>query len=188
MLIYIEEALEESPELRGLEASWDEIRLELAKVLRTLSAAETESQRGSTKLLEDVQKVELLAKEVGADKDKVLLARETILSQAAMVADVKSCMIELREAIQPKFIWNRESKTLHAAKPYSSALPHPREWQCACGWHWATSADARPILSDSAAQEGASLCFRCAPHTDVDSLGDAWREVLAWDILEMLGR
>ena len=36
VLAYVEEALEESPELRGMEASWDEIRADLAEVLRTV--------------------------------------------------------------------------------------------------------------------------------------------------------
>ena len=34
IIVYVEEALGESSELRGIEASWDDIQVELAKLLR----------------------------------------------------------------------------------------------------------------------------------------------------------
>jgi len=150
VLGYVEEAMEESPYLRGLEPGWDEIKKFLSQALRN-----------------EVDPISVMPSNLKASLDEL---RQELRS-------LKTLSVELKEFIWPRAVLNEAKGVLHAI-PKGKPLGSPALWKTHCGWRWACTSECEPITSETEPKGGVELCKKCLPSFDTASLPVAWAEIV----------
>ena len=152
VLANVEEAAEEAPVVlidRAGEAGWDELRADVAQVLRNL---------GPDGLVRMPQPA---AANLSEDR---LAAIEAFMTSAQIeIGGVASLAKELDALVRPTLVLNKQTRVVHRA--VRTERLDPDLCTTLCGWHWARSNRSRPVSLDEANLAGAlwSWCPRCRP-------------------------
>ena len=150
VLGYVEEAMEESPSLRGFEPSWDEMQCFLSQAIRN-----------------DMEPSLLMHKNLKASLEELM--RE--------VHDLRTLSAELEDFIRPRAVLNVADRVLHSV-PRGKPHVAPAPWKTHCGWRWACTFECEPISRESEPKEGVSVCKKCLPGFDLTTLplvcGRSW--------------
>ena len=185
MMLYVEEAMEESPALGGLtsasEATWAELRAEMAGVLRRTWGQEQALEAMENRVKDEEAACRKLADVVDAD---VAMGSEARVMLKALTQDVESYRRlagELEAVVKPYAILG-DSHKLHVPD-YSTPREAPRTWRTKCGWRWAFSG-AAPVTGDTAIPSDVEVCLICSPSLDLNKLSEEWRQALEWELLE----
>ena len=162
VLGYVEEAAEECSELRGPEATWDEVRVELATVIRATTSLEGFHIQPMTLLrILAMPAVKEALEKLGAMEERITELTRFVESAVASASGAEDLAKELHRELHPEVVINTATKTLHITR----FGVHAATTALACGWSWTGSSDAQPVHPVWAERDAHSwtLCHRCAP-------------------------
>ena len=160
VMAYVEEATEEAPVELDC-ASWDQVREDLAKVLRCAGPTSLEAEPRELRR-------EMIASGVLGER---LDAVESFLSSVqGELGRTSQLCIELDGLVRPEFVLNLApqrgrgiARTVHKAVRVERL--DPDLCTTSCGWKWGRSGHARPVLAAELEQAGDMWhkCPRCFP-------------------------
>ena len=162
VLGYVEEAAEECSELRGLEATWDEVRAELATAIRATSGLEGfHTQPAMLPRVLAMPAAKEALEKLGAMEERITELTQFVESAVATAGGAEDLAKELRRELHPEVVVNTTTKTLHTTRFGT----HAATTALACGWLWPGSSDAQPVHPVWAERDAHrwTLCRRCAP-------------------------
>ena len=163
------------------EATWAELRAEMAGVLRRTWGQERALKDVDDRLKKD--ELELLDLKRTMDSD-LAIGNEAKAMLTSLTCDVESyrrLTSELESVVRPHAILGDSCK-LHVPD-YTGPREAPRTWRTRCGWKWAF-AGAAPVAADTAIPSDVEVCLTCAPYLNVAKLSEDWRQALEWELLE----
>ena len=166
VLAYVEEALEESPELRGMEASWDEIRADLAEVLRAIRPTNDGSADFSAAV--EGQAARDAGRTLGWSEDQYQQVRELAMDVSKAKVDID----EIYEFVKPTTVKCSSSSLIHVCEWLDKSTVG--QWTTLCGWKWAASRAAKPI--SPLLVDLAEVCEKCARCGGVDIIKERVEE------------
>ena len=154
VLAYVEEAAEEAPESArpASEQGWDELRADLAQVLRSAGS------------VGDLSRPEIRERVVQDGLAESRLAALEVFAASAQrdVADAQALARELDQLVRPTLVLNKITRVVHRALRTERLDPEMAStW---CGWKWAKSTRSRPVGPDEVDLAGGlwTWCPRCS--------------------------
>ena len=172
-MIYVEEAMEESADLKGVETGWDEIKIEVAKLVRE-AIKTTPGHKSSLMCPSSVQELVKAAQESKQIRQAAGISQSKLAQLESFVADadmrsrsLKEVTDELACIIRPRAVVNRATASIHAVAPRFGFTPW--YWKTACGWRWPRSPAAEPVTEDTPLA-GISVCGRCQKYFSMSKL------------------
>ena len=166
VLCYVEEAAEESAELRGLESSWDDLRVDLASALRTQATKGLGESRAQVHELLSESSTRTTLAEAGVQGTRLVALEEFAAEARKDLGQTRALVTELDRLIRPELVLNTSSGVLHrAVRPN---LADPLATTTKCGWRWAKSPLGRPALDEEVGLAGLgwTKCKTCHQKTD----------------------
>ena len=88
------------------------------------------------------------------------LLEQHVVTATNQVRALEAEVVRLGNIVQPTFVCNTVSNTLHRVLTGGTAVPHA-QWRATCGWWYGRG--AYHLTAD--ASEGTKLCDRCFAHT-----------------------
>jgi hypothetical protein len=172
-MIYVEEALDESAELRGAEASWEEVKLEMAKLVREAQrfggplAGPDTGHQSMLQLMDAAAGSKRKRAASGVTDVGLQALRDHVMQSDLLSRSTARMAAELQSLIKPAAVINRETASAHAVAPRFGLTPW--HWKTACGWRWPRSPAAEPVTEDTPLA-GISVCGRCQRYFAMNKL------------------
>ena len=157
---YVEEAAEEAP-VDFESAGWDQIRGDLAQVLRNT---------GSAGIAAEPRELRQNLESAGLPMDRLLAVEAFLHDIGIQVGQTSRLCTELDGLVRPEFVLNLipqrgrgSTKTVHRAVRAERLDPYL--CSTSCGWRWGRASHARPVLAAELAAAGDTWhkCPRCFP-------------------------
>jgi hypothetical protein len=173
VMIYVEEALDESAELRGAEASWEEVKLEMAKLVREAQrfggplAGPDTGHQSMLQLMDAAAGSKRKRAASGVTDVGLQALRDHVMQSDLLSRSTARMAAELQSLIKPAAVINRETASAHAVAPRFGLTPW--HWKTACGWRWPRSPAAEPVTEDTPLA-GISVCGRCQRYFAMNKL------------------